>query len=126
MRNAIILGVSLIILLTAGIWQIRYIEESAIYAISDVEYATNLIKNNDFERASTHIDKLENTWTNMSTIWNIFIVHNEIDDIREILVNFKMYTKLEDKVESLVYSEQLIQNLQHVINKQKVKMENVF
>jgi hypothetical protein len=126
MRNFIVLIVALIILIAAGIWQINYIEESSTYATSDVEYITNLIRNNNFTEASKQVDVLEKTWKDMSNIWNIFIIHDEIDNIQEVLVNFKMYTKLEDKEEALVYSELLIQNFTHISKKQKIRIENVF
>lgn len=125
MRNAIILSVALIVLILAGYWQIKYIEESSIYAISDVQYVTNLIQNDDFTRASKHIEELRKTWRDMSNIWNIFIVHDEIDEIEEIMVNFEMYTKLENKEEALVYSKRLERSLEHISIKQKVKLENV-
>lgn len=126
MKNVIILIVASIILFITGYWQIKYIEESSIYAISDVEYVTNLIKNNNFDGANTHINELENTWQSMENIWSMFIMHDEIDDIEMALVNFKMYTKLENKDESLVYAEELKQNLRHISEKQKIKVENVF
>jgi len=126
MRNFIILIVAIVILLSAGIWQIKYIEETSIFAISDVEYAMNLVQNNNFAAANAHITELDNTWKGMKNIWTIFINHNEIDDIEIALLNFKTYTKLNNKEESLLYSEQLKQNLKHVSEKQKIRIENVF
>lgn len=125
MRNALILSVALIVLILCGYWQIKYIEESSIYAISDVQYVTNLIQNNDYARANKHIEELKKTWRDMSNIWNIFIVHDEIDEIEEIMVNFEMYTKLENKEEALVYSKRLERSLEHISKKQKIKLENV-
>jgi len=126
MKNAVILIVALIILCTSGIWQIKYIEESSIYAISDVEYAANLVQNDDFAAANLHIKELEKTWGSMKTIWTIFITHNEIDYIETALTNLKMYIKLENKEEAIVYAEILKQNFQHVTRKQKITIENIF
>lgn len=126
MRNVIILIVTSIILIAAGLWQISYIEESSRYAISDVEYVENLIRNDNFNGANAHINELENTWGSMKNIWSIFIMHDEIDDIETALVNLKTYTKLQNKEEALVYSEQLKQNLGHISIKQKIRIENVF
>lgn len=125
MRNTLILSVALIVLILCGYWQIKYIEESSIYAISDVQYVTNLIQNNDYVRANKHIEELKKTWRDMSSIWNIFIIHDEIDEIEEIMVNFEMYTKLENKEEALVYSKRLERSLEHISKKQKIKLENV-
>lgn len=126
MRNVIILIVTSIILVFAGIWQINYIEESSRYAISDVEYVENLIRNDNYNGANAHITELENTWGSMKNIWSIFIMHDEIDDIETALVNLKTYTKSQNKEEALVYSEQLKQNLGHISKKQKIRIENVF
>jgi hypothetical protein len=126
MKNVIILVTTILVLFIAGIWQIKYIKESSIYVISDVEYATNLLENNNFNGANNHISELENTWENMKKIWSIFIAHDEIDDIETALVNFKTYTKSQNKEEALVYSEQLKQNLNHISKKQEIRFENVF
>ncbi len=126
MRNAIIFTIAILILFIAGYWQIKYIEETSIYAMSDVEYIMNLVQNNNFDGANTHIIELEKTWGNMRNIWSIFIMHDEIDDIETALVNFKTYIKLKNKEESLVYSELLKQNLGHISKRQKITIENVF
>jgi len=126
MRNFIILLVSIFILLIAGIWQINYIEETSIFAISDVEYAVNFVQNDNFDGANANIIELENTWKNMKQIWSIFINHTEIDDIEIALLNFKAYTKAHNKEEAIVYSEQLKQNIFHISEKQKIRIENVF
>ena len=126
MKNGIILIVAIIILLSAGIWQIKYIEETSVFAISDVEYVVNLVKNNNFDGANTHIKELENTWNNMKIMWSMFIDHDEIDDIEIALLNFKTYVNLHNKEQSIVYSEQLKHNLYHISLKQKIKIENVF
>jgi len=126
MRNFIILTLAIIILLIAGIWQIKYIEETSAFAISDTEYAINLVQNNNFDGANTHIKELEKTWGSMKTMWTMFINHTEIDDIEIALLNFKMYVKLNNKEEALLYSEQLKHNLYHISEKQKVRIENVF
>jgi len=126
MRNAIILVIALGILIIASIWQIRYIEESSIYAVSDTQYIVNLINNDDFDGSKKHLTELKETWKDMCKIWNIFIIHDEIDEIEEIMVNFDMYTKLENKEEALVYAERLKRSFEHIALKQKVRIENVF
>ncbi|MDD2376381.1 MAG: DUF4363 family protein [Clostridia bacterium] len=126
MKNFIILTLAIIILIITSIWQIKYIEETSIFAISDVDYAMNLVQNDNFNGANTHIKELENTWKNMKKMWTIFINHNEIDDIEIALLNFKIYVELNNKDEALLYSEQLKHNLYHISEKQKVKIENVF
>lgn len=126
MKNGIILVVALAILLIGGIWEVKYIEESSIYAVSDAQYIINLINNDDFDGAKDHMVELKATWKNMRKIWNIFVVHDEIDEIEEIMVNLDMYTKLENKEEALVYSERLKRSLEHISLKQKLSIENVF
>lgn len=125
MRNWIILIITVGILIYAGIWQIKYIEESSIFAISDVDYTVNLINNNNFIAANSSVENLEQTWKNMQKIWATFINHKEIDDVVVSITNLKMYTKLQDKKEALVYAEQLKQNLDHISKKQKIRLENV-
>ncbi|MEG1009254.1 MAG: DUF4363 family protein [Clostridia bacterium] len=126
MKNFIVLTISLILIITGGIYEIKYFKDSSQYAIVDVEYSKNLVDNNKFSEASAHIEELEKTWNNMKDIWNIFINHDEIDDIQEAMINYKMYTRLQNREEALVYAEILSNNFTHIAKKEYIKLDNVF
>ncbi|MEG1705346.1 MAG: DUF4363 family protein [Clostridia bacterium] len=125
-KNVITLILSIIILISAGIWQIDYLNKTSMYAMSDTEYIKNLIQNDNFKLANEHIKELENTWNGMKDTWNIFVTHDEIDDVEEAMTNFKMYTLQENKEEALVYAQQIHQNLNHIAKNQQVRFENIF
>lgn len=49
MKQWTILIISIFILIIAGCWQIRYLEKTAIYTLSDIEYVKNTASNGNFE-----------------------------------------------------------------------------
>lgn len=125
-KNVITLILSIAILLLAGFWQINYLNETAMYVMSDTEYIKNLVENNNFKAANEHIRELENTWNSTKDIWNIFVTHDEIDDVEEAITNFKTYILLENKEEALIASAQIKQNVQHISKNQQVSFSTVF
>jgi hypothetical protein len=126
MKNIFIFIISLALLVGFGIWEINYFNDSSMYILSDIDYAKGLVESDKFTEASNHIKEIDNTWNNMKNTWNIFVNHDEIDDIEENLTNYKMYIRLGDKDEVLVYAEQLHKDFSHISKKQKLYFENVF
>ena len=48
MKQWIILIVCLGVILGVGIWQVCYLEKTALYTLSDIEYVRNAAKNENF------------------------------------------------------------------------------
>ena len=72
LKQVFILVISSAILIFSGLWEIKYIENSSRYLLSDIEYSKNALKNNNFELAKQHVKNLENTWESMKKTWKMF------------------------------------------------------
>ncbi|MEG2310470.1 MAG: DUF4363 family protein [Clostridia bacterium] len=125
-RQILILIVSIILVVFCGIWEIKYLENSSRFCLTDIEYSQNTIKNNDFNLAKTNIEEIKKTWSSMKTIWNIFVEHSEVDNIEETLVEYKVYVENENKEEALRTSEILKRYFYHVVERQRLCIDNVF
>lgn len=126
MKQIVILLVSLVVLITSGIYEVHYLEKTSRYALSDLEYSKNAIDNDNYALAKEHIKALENTWNHMKGIWNIFVVHEEIDQIEDAMISYKVYIENEDKEMAVLEYETLVRTLSHIVEKQKLTIENVF
>ncbi len=125
MKQWIILIVSLVALLWAGIWQVCYLEKTAMYTLADIEYVKNAAINENFELARNGTENIENTWKNVELVWHIFVDTNEIDKIEERITMLKSYIDEEDKEEVIVNANELNRMVYYVVKKQKVNVENI-
>ena len=126
MKQWAILIISVIILLLAGFWQICYLEKTARYTLSDIEYVKNAAINGNFKLAKEGAENIERTWNSVETVWHIFIDSNEIDRIEEHICSIKSYIDEEDKEEVIVNANELNRIVDYVVRKQKVHIQNVF
>lgn len=124
-KQVIILIIAVLVLLYCGNFEVKYLERTSRYALTDVGYTKNAVENKNFELAKQHMKELENTWDNMKVVWNIFITYDELDSIESEMVKYKQYIEEENAEEALVAAQMLNRNFSHIVEKQRVKIENV-
>lgn len=125
MKQTIILIICIIVLVFGGITEIKYLEKSSTYISSDMEYIQNAIQNDNFKLAAEQMEKTYNTWEKNKDILNIFIIHDEIDDIDEYIIELKEYIEFENKEECMVSIAKLKEFLEHTVERQKLRIDNV-
>ena len=125
LKQILILIISSIVLIFSGIWEIKYIENSSRYLLSDIEYSKNALNNNNFELAKAHLDKLEKTWRNIKQTWNMFVLQEEIDEVDNIITTYKVHTKYDNLEEAMVDCELLTSMIKDIVQKHKIKCENI-
>lgn len=125
MKQWSILIVCVIVLLLAGFWQINYLERTARYTLSDIEYVKNSAINEDFSLAKEGIDNVEKTWNSVKTVWHIFVDSNEVDKVEEHITQIKSYIDEEDKEEVIVNANELNRVLNYIVKKQQIKLGNI-
>lgn len=125
MKQFITLIFAIALILFSGIWESKYLYNTSLYLKSDIEYSKNAVLNNDFNLAKGHIDEIDNTWSNMKTLWKIFSTHQEIEEIEEALASYKVSIKMESKSDVEYYFERLNKKLEMVVEDHKFLIENI-
>lgn len=125
MKQTIIMIICVIILIGGGIAEIKYLEKTSVFLSSDMDYIRNAIQNDNYELANKQMEKSFKSWTDTKKVWNMFIIHEEIDDIEEALVELKEYLKFENKEECIVAIEKVKKDLEHSVKRQKVLLDNI-
>lgn len=125
MKQTIIMIICVIILIGGGIAEIKYLEKTSVFLSSDMDYIKNAIENDNYELANKQMEKSFKSWTDTKTLWNMFIIHEEIDDIEEALIELKEYLKFENKEECIVAIEKVKKDLEHSVKRQKVLLDNI-
>ncbi len=125
MKQTIIMIVCIFILVVGGVAEVKYLQKSSRYIMTDMDYIQNAIENDNFEFAKEQIEKSYDTWSKIKNIWNMFIVHDEIDDIEQSMIELREYIKFENTEECIVSISKVKEFLDHTVKRQEVRMDNI-
>ncbi len=125
MKQIATLGICIILLLAGGIFEIRYLNRTSLYLQSDLEYVENAVKNGNYEFAKSQFENTFSSWNNVKDTWNIFITHDEIDDINEYMIDLKASLNYEEEDECITAIEQLKSGIEHTIKRQNLRIDNI-
>lgn len=124
-KQIIIFIVSVLLLIVGGIWEVNYLNDTAKYLKTDIEYARYEIEKEDFDAASAQIDEIRKTWKSMSDVWNIFVNHDRIDDLEEALESLNADVVLKDKNSAIKSSMILKSIVSQIVDKQSFSFEHI-
>lgn len=125
MKQTIIMVVCIFILVVGGVAEVKYLQKSSRYIMTDMDYIQNVIENDNFEFAKEQIEKSYDTWSKIKNIWNMFIVHDEIDDIEQSMIELREYIKFENTEECIVSISKVKEFLDHTVKRQEVRVDNI-
>lgn len=126
MKQWIILIVAGAILILGGLFEITYLENTSKYLLTDVSYSKQYVSKENIELAKKHFEALNSTWKSLRDSWGIFIDHDEVGGMDETLLAYKSYLDKDDIEESYVKICELERMIKHIVEKQEVKIGNVF
>lgn len=125
MKQVWILVVSVCILLSAGFFEIKYLNNTSKYLMSDLDYIENAVRNNNYEYARAQFNNTFESWNKLKDIWHIFITSDEIDEINSNLIELRHYLDYEEEKDSLIAIEQIKSSITHSITRQNLRLDNV-
>ncbi len=125
MKQVIIMVICILLIVSGGVGEIKYLEKSSVFLSSDVDYIQNAIENNNYQMAEQQIDNTYNSWNDTKSVWEIFINNDEVENIDEAMVELKKNVQFEKKDEALIAIEKIRQNLKNTVEKHKLKIDNI-
>lgn len=125
MKQYIIIGGALAIILLMNFWQASFLKQTSRYILTDINEIDNCVKREDYEAALIAIEGLEKTWEDVKAGWDIFGEHDDIEQISEHIQSIKVYAKYEDKEELANEYTLLIGIINHVIEAEQLNFSNV-
>lgn len=125
MKQIIILIISVIIALSAGLYEINYLKNTTKYFNADINHIKNKIISQDFNEADIYLNKVEKSWDKIKNIWDIFVNHEDINQIEEEILSCKLNIKLKNKNDSIKSIEKLKKNLNNIYERKKIKLQNI-
>lgn len=125
MKQWLILIISLLILIFAGVYEINYLENTSKYILSDVRYAKQLVDLKNIEMAKDHFNSLKSTWDNLKQPWGIFIDHEEIGYLDEAITSYKAYLDKNNAADAYVMICEVERLIYHTVGKQEIEIGNI-
>lgn len=125
MKQVWILIISIIILVTAGICEIKFLNNSSKYLKADLDYIENAVLNNNYQLAKSQFDNTFSSWNELKDVWHIFITSEEIDAINSNIIELKHYLEYEEEEDSLIAIEQIKSSITHCITRQNLRIDNI-
>lgn len=125
MKQVIISIICIALLVIGGVAEIKYLNKSASYLSSDIEYVKNAIINNNYELAKEQLNNTKNNWKEQKKIWHIFVNNEEIEEIDVSIIELEEYINSQMKEESIVEVSKLISLIKYSANLQRLSIETV-
>lgn len=126
MKQILVLVITLVLVISVGIWETSYLTESSNCFLSDISNVYQMVQREDFENAKNETKNLESNWESIRKTWALFIDDSQMDEIGDKLISFVSYVKLENKDETTHSYNSLVGSIQSIIEFEKLKTENVF
>ena len=119
------IGVILFILVLDFTTQ-RYMKQTVDVMTVDLHELRKEIKDENKENLEDSIKRLNDEWNNRNKILSLYIEHDELEKVETYLSGFESYVEEEDKALALNEIDKTEFVLEHISNKYKFNMENIF
>ena len=128
MKKEIIVCIIILILIIGGdIITQSYSENSTARMTKELQELQNLIENNtEIEEIIKRINDIESNFNEDYNKLAYFIEHEELEKVKTGIVSIKAYTKSEELGEAMNEVDKTIYILEHIVEKYKVNLKNIF
>lgn len=130
MRDVIIIISIILIIIFADLYMQNYLtkttEELSAELINLREKAINTKENNKRDEIIVLANKVEQKWQEISNGWSIIIVHQEIDNLEQAFTRAKSSIENGDLDEAIPEIEEAIFFTNHVRDREKLSIKNIF
>jgi predicted ABC-type ATPase len=126
MRLLTTLTVILALVIGMGIWFNHSLQTSSGDLTRQIQLVSSTIRQQDWETAVKHSEKLEKLWEQKAKWWPVFLDHQEMDNIEFSLARVKEYVTSKDDALSLGQLSELKLMIEHIPRKEAVNLTNIF
>ncbi|MBM7582236.1 replicative DNA helicase [Caldicoprobacter guelmensis] len=108
-----------------AVWTQHSLEASAKKLEHRLTSLESAIKSDSWEMADSELESLTKLWGQTKNSWQIFINHEEIDNIEATLARVKQLVKLQEKTDSLSEISALRLYIAHIPQKESLCLVNI-
>lgn len=126
MKKFLISLIVLLIIIISSLMTIRYIHNSSSKIVESIEDTSALVRNGSWEAAKSGIDNINEEWNKTEKAWAFLTDHVEIDNIEMSMLKSKEYISTQNLPLSLAELENLKFMVEHIYEKEKFSLKNIF
>lgn len=128
MKDVIIIIIVLIIIIGSGIFMQRYIKSTSEEMVDNLKELKSSIKNSGEinENIKKHAEGLYDKWQELEKKWSMFVLHDELDLIETSLVSMKANVESQVIDMSVEEIDKSIFLLEHIYEKERFCLKNIF
>jgi hypothetical protein len=126
MKKFIISLIALLAIIVSSSMTVRYIHSSSSKIVGSIEYTSSLINNGKWIEAKSAIDDIDSKWDDTEKSWALLTDHIEIDNIEVSMLKSKEYIRTKNLPLSLSELENLKFMIEHIYEKEKFNLKNIF
>lgn len=128
MKEIIIIISILIIIFAGSIITQMYLNKTSALLIDKLENIKSDIENEKFdkEKVSKKAEEMYSEWEKINEKWSVIILHDEIDLIETALIKMKAEIKSGKIEDSMAEIDTSIFLLNHIKEKEKTSLKNIF
>ncbi len=129
-RYTIIIWISIALIIAAiigfSIFAQTLLKRDSTYLTDLIEEMKDDVRNSKWDNAVDCLKKVDTKWSDVNPTWAALIDHQEIDNIDSTLSRLQMLVESEDKPMALSEAEVLKKYIEHIPEKEKLTLENIF
>jgi hypothetical protein len=127
MKENLILVIIIIIIFLGGILIQNYLESSGQILIKQLENLKQLIEDKkSMNEINTMSENIYENWKETESKWSVIVLHTELDLIDIALIEMKTNIEENDKEQGKVALEKSIFLINHINEKEKFNLKNIF
>ena len=126
-KEFIVCIIILIFIIIGDVITQKYSKNSADQITRELQELETMIESNlELNLLTEKIGKIEDDWNEDYNKLAYFIEHDELEKVRTGIVSIKSYTKSEELGEAMNEVDKTIYILEHIVEKYKVNLKNIF
>ena len=125
-KEIIIVFIIIIIILATDILTQNFTKNSISLINEKLDNIKTTIINNETNDLNSEIKNLDENWTDINNKMSFYIEHDELEKVNTSLVKIKSYIEFEEYSEAVPELEECKYILDHIKEKQRLKIINLF
>lgn len=125
-KEIIVSAIILIAIIVLNICVSQYIDKKMNYVVTKLGELKGELEVENFDESQKKIDEIDEYWKNSENILSFFIEHDELEKVITELTSLKAYIKLEDSEEAIETLDKMTFIINHIEEKDDLKLKNIF
>lgn len=128
MKQIIIMIIILIIIFSGSLYVQNFLKETSMPLVSKLKEIKNDIENENIEdkEVKEKSEEIYKEWEDISKKWAIVVLHDEMDLIEMSLIKMRANVEMGNAEDSIQELETSIFLLEHIEEKEKTSLKNIF